>query len=144
MNRRKKQEFPALTKQYNTRVRSDLLDQDYIHKLNAEEKRWLDKFNEETVTAKFTKAEKKYSSKRNLYTKKEQRQQIYQENNDRNNDAYSVAKARNRLVELKPTRTDGNGLNNTEDALIALLDAPDKLMYEGEKVRNKYRDRRKK
>lgn len=64
-NRRNKAKYPALQKKYNLKGRQDYIEPDYIdgvydqngvqviRPLNAEEKEWLNKFYEETVSTNF-------------------------------------------------------------------------------------------
>lgn len=65
---RKKSKYPGLNPKVNTRKRQHLIDQDYVDKLNDEEKAWLNKFNEETISASFKKKDGKFSG--NLHKKR--------------------------------------------------------------------------
>lgn len=76
-NRRNQAKFPALEKKYNLLSRQELIDFDYIDKLNDKEKEWLNKFVEEEVNASF-----KHSKP--LNRTKKQRQACYTKNNARN------------------------------------------------------------
>lgn len=76
-NRRNQTKFPALEKKYNLISRQELLDFDYLHKLNDKEKAWLNKFVEEEVNASF-----RHSNP--LNKTKKQRKACYDKNNARN------------------------------------------------------------
>lgn len=91
---REKVKFPALDKTYNLKSRQDLLDQDYIEKLNDEEKDFLNRFNEEFNNANFTHAGKKLHKTQTL------RKERYDANNARNRCRYTRAKSIGALHEL--------------------------------------------
>ena len=102
---REKVKNPALKRQYNLKVRRDYIEPDYIdgvyndngelliRALTDEEKEWLNKFYEETVCASF-------KGEESLYTEKEDRREIYSENNARNRCLYNKAKKTNRLMHF--------------------------------------------
>jgi hypothetical protein len=96
MSKRSKNKYPNLQKNLNLKRRQELIDFDYIDQLSDEEKEWLNKFMGEYMGASFprqvvTKKDgtiyKRYSSK-NLH-KKEDRVEIYNQNNARNRDVYA-------------------------------------------------------
>lgn len=118
---RSKQKHPNLKKQYNTKMRQDLLDQDYIHKLSDEEKEWLDRFNKEYVNASFEKTGDRHS-KNNLHKGDKKRKEIYKENNKRRNCVYNIAKATKTLGSLDDMLNKSEN-ENVEDALIEVIDA---------------------
>lgn len=106
---------------FKTKIRQELLDQDYVHKLNDKEREWLERFNKEFVAGSFEKAGKKYSSK-NLHKGKEKRKELYRENNKRKIDAHGVAKAMNTLIPIKDSSNTTNNNNYIEDAMIDMID----------------------
>jgi len=53
MSKRSKSKFPALEKRLNLKSRQDLLDFDYLHKLEESEMEYLNKFVAETVNTSF-------------------------------------------------------------------------------------------
>jgi hypothetical protein len=93
-NRRDKVENPALNKRYMPRVRQELIDYDYLDKLSAEEKEWLNKFTDEYVNASF----KRDGTDIQSYEK------YGKDSNDRNN-------ARNRCL-YTALKNKANGANN--------------------------------
>lgn len=111
---RSKAKYPALDKKFTLKIRQDLIDQDYIEKLSEEEKDWLNRFNEEYVNAKMDHKGKK------LHRTKKMRKTIWKLNNDRNQDAYSKAKAREAL-KMGENRTAMTSIN--EDTMIDNIDA---------------------
>lgn len=74
--KRSKAEYPGLDPKLHTKVRQELIDQDYIDKLSDEEKAWLSKFNEEYVGSSFTKKNGKFSG--NLHKKKSLKARLLQ------------------------------------------------------------------
>lgn len=97
---RSKSKHPGLKKSLNLKVRQELIDYDYIDKLTDEEKDWLNRFSEEYNGAKFKKTKTGKFSSKNLH-KGEMRKDCYNRNNWRNNDVYSVEKAKNMLKDNK-------------------------------------------
>lgn len=92
-NRRSKQKYPALKPQYNLKIRYELFDQDYIHKLTDEEKEWLNRFNEEFNNANFNhKGEA-------LHDTAELKKSCYDRNNARNRDVLAKARASGTLID---------------------------------------------
>ncbi len=94
-NRRNRTKYPNLQRKMNLKRRQELIDFDYLHKLNDEEKTFLDKFMGEYMGASFPKQEittkngttyKRHSTK-NLH-KNHQTKEIYDLNNARNRDIY--------------------------------------------------------
>jgi hypothetical protein len=76
---RSKQKYPALMVNYNLKRRAEFIDYDYLDKLNDKEKRFLNKFTEETVNASF-------KPSGNIIKSKRGKRKIYNENNARNRD----------------------------------------------------------
>lgn len=118
---------PALNPQYNLKTRTDLIDQDYLHKLNEKELAWLNKFNEEEVNASFSK-----NNKKNLGRSKEEKKASYDRNNARNRCILTRQKAQGKLqnlddvnhVEINPIET----MNMAIDLkLLDLVDESGKL-----------------
>jgi hypothetical protein len=97
--KRQKAKYPGLKKNLNVKVRQELIDHDYIDKLNDEEKAWLSKFNEEYVSASFKKTKGGKFSPKNLHKTKKLRKDCYDRNNWRNNDVLGVTKANGMLKE---------------------------------------------
>ncbi len=96
-NKREAVTHPNLDKTYNLKSRTKLLDQDYLHKLNAEELAWLDKFNAETVNADLD-----YKKlKNNLYaTTKKKKKELTDSNNARNRCILTKQEAMGRIRNL--------------------------------------------
>lgn len=108
---------PGLNKGVNAKTRHDLLDYDYIHKLSAEEKTWLDRFSSEWVGAAFEKtASDKYSSK-NLHKTAKKRREIYGNNNSR--------------LRCTLTIVNATGYRAFEEAANKTLDDQEALNYPG-------------
>ena len=124
--RRSKDKYPGLNKKLHTKVRQELIDQDYIHKLNDKEKKWLSDFNEEYVAADFRHSGKK------LHKSKEQVRAINRANHARRKDAMSVAKVTNALkdeVNIKSVIEGKQRLekDDTENLLNRMIDLEKKF-----------------
>ena len=99
--------------------RSDLLDQDYMDKLSPKEKKWLNKFNKEYVSASMDE-----NPKKNLHKTKKLRKECYDANNARNRCELTRAKASNQLNDYEELyETSSN--NDYEDFIIEKLDQKD-------------------
>lgn len=119
MNRRSRSRFPGLDKSVNLRIRHEVMDQDYLQKLSESEKEWLSNFMREYVSADFNHPGKI------LNRKKKQKKAIYDSNNSRNRDLYSLTNNIGMLKEEKEIRKVVNKVQNQnimEDVLIELLD----------------------
>jgi hypothetical protein len=134
--KRSKQKYPSLTKKYNSRVRQEYLDYDYIDQLSDEEKKWLEDFNSEYYMANV--GRQADEGKNNRFTKGRDAVKASQSaNNARNADLYG--KVRNKVGATKLLNYDYS-LNvveeeysrevnpeNLENALIDYLDYTNNL-----------------
>lgn len=91
--KRSKQKYPALVKKYNSRVRGEYTDFDYLDQLNEEELAFLNKFVEEEINASFKKDGTDFNKT------DEERRAIYNKNNARNRCFYGLQ--RNRVGATK-------------------------------------------
>lgn len=121
MSKRSKVKYPNLQRNMNLKRRQELIDFDYIDKLNDTEKEWLNKFMGEYMSASFPKqvvqkgdTEYKRHSTKNLH-KKDRTKEVYDQNNARNRDIYAK-------------KTSTGGMEFFDE--IALDDLRDKNMYE--------------
>lgn len=124
MNQRSKKKFPNLDPKLNLKSRQELIEVDYLDKLNDEEKEYLDKFNKEYVNASFKKTKKGNYSSKNLHKTEEERKKIYKMNNDRNADVYSRNKAKGSLKYLEDITLKKADSRESEDKLIKKIDEP--------------------
>ena len=117
----------SLYPQFNTKVRRDLLDADYINKLTPDEKRWYAQFIDEYVGGAVEKTKTGKVKSGHLHNTKALAKECYDANNRRNVDIMSVTKANRLLSVIDPeldTR-DGWYITNpqlTEDSVISGLD----------------------
>lgn len=84
----------GIKKHTHLEIRRELVDQDYIHKLNDKEKDWLHRFNEEYVAANF-----KHSGK-TLHKSRKKIKDCYDRNNSRNRDILSKKKVEHKVVNV--------------------------------------------
>jgi len=98
------------------RIRKEIVDYDYIDKLNYEEAEWLDRFSRE-----FNGADFKHEGAIVNKTKK-QRKTCTDRNNSRNRDQYALAMARDKLDAIEDFREADRVKETVEDELIAAID----------------------
>jgi hypothetical protein len=117
---KKKTNLRAQTKQaslkphLNLRTRQDLIDYDYLHKLNEKELEWLNKFTEEEVNATFSK-----NNKKNLNKSDDDKRRCYNKNNARNRCILTRQKAAQRLKQLEDVKEK---TKNPEEQMNAKID----------------------
>jgi hypothetical protein len=107
-----------LRQSVHPKSRWELIDQDYVNKLSAEEKKWLSDFNEEYVGASFN------HSGTILHKTKEEKLDCYRRNNSRNRDTVSLFRTTgwtDNWEEAVENRQDPNP-GSQEDTMIELLD----------------------
>lgn len=126
--RRKSVKNPALNKKYNSRIRQEYIDQDYLHKLSEEELKYLNDFMSEWNNAAVGKQSE--AEKNKFHKTAKEVKDCTDRNNKRNSDEYGVAKARNlvhkldyeTLKEFIENSENKLNYNYVEDAMIDLLD----------------------
>lgn len=115
--RRESIKNPDLDKKYNLKTRQDLLDYDYLDKLDKKTLAWLNKFNKEYVVASLDVK----NPKKNLHKTKKLIKDCFDKNNSRNRDVLTRAKASNQLTDYELLAEETNN-TNYEDYLIDNLD----------------------
>jgi len=131
--RRSRVKYPGLVKGVNSKLRHEYMDEDYIDKLNDEEKQWLSNFNEEWLSGNF-------SHKGEIFHKTvQEKRDCYNRNNARNRDIQAIAKATGRIVDYESAREMLEGLkyNNYtysfEDFMVEYLDRKRLVTKDGQK-----------
>lgn len=124
---KKKVRLNSLKATHQPRVRAELIDYDYLKKLNPEDLRWLAQFTDESVGASIEKDKNGKVKPGYIHTKPEHVKECYDANNRRNNDVYGVSRANNMTYDIdsKLNQSDGWYITNpnyTEDSLISELD----------------------
>jgi hypothetical protein len=103
--------FPALEKKYNLPSRQELLDFDYLHKLNDKQKEWLNKFVSEEINADFRHSKP-------LNKTKKQRKACYDRNNSRNRDLLTKNKMIGNVEDIQTVKEISQ--LNPEEMLIGI------------------------
>lgn len=86
-SRRSRVKYPALSKGFNLKTRSNLIDYDYLDKLSDKEKAFLNAF-----TSEYINADMKHHGKK-LHKTKKLRKDCFDRNNSRNRDILTRAQA---------------------------------------------------
>ena len=95
--KRSKVKHPNLKPTYNLKTRKDLIDFDYLHKLNEAELDFLNKFVGEAIVASFDSED----NNKNLYKNDKDKRKIYTENNARNRCILTRKKAAEELDSIE-------------------------------------------
>jgi hypothetical protein len=118
--RRSKTKYAALDPKVNLKIRTELLDYDYLSQLNEEELEWLNKFTEEYVHASLNTK----NPRKNLHRTKKMRIDCYNRNNSRNRDVLTRNKMLNKLDGVDKLLNVGydeeEKVHNTIDAKIQI------------------------
>lgn len=125
MKNKSKKRLPhdsSLKPNYNSKVRQEFLDYDYLNKLSKEEYDWLASFTHEDNCANLNHKGDKVFDRDKKTTKK-----LYDKNNARNRDVFGVSHAHKRLMYMELTDLsflDDNeaASRNPEDHIIDLID----------------------
>ena len=114
--KRSRVKYPGLVKNVNTKVRQELIDHDYIDKLNDKEKEFLSNFNEEYLGANFQHKGKQ------LHKSKKRKRDCYNRNNARNRDIHSISSVTGNLTttDFILNETDKTEIDNLMEIKIYL------------------------
>jgi hypothetical protein len=85
--------YPALNQRLNAKTRFEVLDMDYLKKLNDAELKYLNQFMGEYVSGAFKKTEDGDYSDDNFHKTTEERRECYTRNNTRNRCGLTVSNA---------------------------------------------------
>lgn len=127
---KKKVRYKSLLPQHNTKVRKELLDADYLHKLDPEALKFYAQFTDEYVGGAIEKNKNGSVKSGHLHNTKKLAKECYDSNNRRNVDIYSVTKANHLMnnIDDEIERNDGWYVNKPdliEDAIIKNIDNPE-------------------
>ncbi len=144
-DKRKPTRINSLYKRHNTKVRHELLDADYLKKLDEKTLTWYAQFTDEYIGGSISKNPDGTVEDGHIHNTPELAKKCYDANNWRNSDLYSVTKANNLMTSMDltfegpdfTTRNRGNGapadvrneythitnVSLTEQATIAEIDA---------------------
>lgn len=135
MTKKRRPKNAALNPHYNSKIKQEFIDYDYLDKLTPELKDFLAGFTEETINARFNHSNIKVHKKNRKKVKK----QSYDANNARNRDAFSVYNTSNKMMRLDGAKNDGSSETNKrkdssllnvkspEDSIIKLIDLKKKM-----------------
>ena len=93
VKKRDLEKYPALNPRLNAKTRGDVLDMDYVKKLNDAELQYLNQFMAEYVSGAFKKDETGNYSVDNFHKTPEERRECYTRNNTRNRCALTISNA---------------------------------------------------
>jgi hypothetical protein len=120
---KKKVRVKSLYARHNTRVRSELLDYDYLNKLSKDDLLWLAQFTDEYVGGAVEKDSKGNVKKGHIHNTPELAKKCYDANNHRNNDVLSVTRANNLAFDIESQlgNSDGWYITNPEYTELDLI-----------------------
>lgn len=127
-NKRSSVKYPNLDPALNLKTRQDLIDFDYLDKLNEKELKWLNQFVDEEINANFPKYRRRVLPKKEIVVelksgKKKKKDyyktESYKRNNSRNVDIYTRAKASGALAQIEDINAT---VKNPEGKLIKAID----------------------
>lgn len=87
------EKYPALNPRLNAKTRFEVLDMDYLRKLDAEHLDFLNQFMGEYVSGAFKKTDEGDYSDENLHKTVEERRECYTRNNTRNRCGLTISNA---------------------------------------------------
>lgn len=95
---RSKVKNPGLKKGYNSKIKQEYLDFDYVRELSEEEKAWLSAFSEEYYGANL---DFKNLENNRFHKTQAEKKACTDRNNARNRCVYGIAKATNRVLDVE-------------------------------------------
>lgn len=125
--RRSKVKYASLIKRYNSKIRQEYLDQDYLDQLNEEELEWLNDFMSEYNNASVGKQKDKGKNNR-FHKSKDTVKECTDRNNSRNRCLYGIRRASQSLDMLPSDDILGfldmlrGSVDLSEDNIIDILD----------------------
>lgn len=121
-----------LNPRLNSRIRQEYLDMDYIHKLNDEEKAFLNKVLAEEIGASFQNDGTDFIPATGPADEPSPRKRIYDANNHRNVDQYGIIKAKvantkllnfeDRINMIEEELSRGVNVSSMENAYLDYID----------------------
>ena len=128
------EKYPALNPRLNAKTRFEVLDMDYLRKLNDSELEYLNKFMAEYVSGAFKKDDKGNYSKENLHKSLEERRECYNRNNMRNRCGLTVSNATGQTYRADDITSFMDSLNDVDSCTESSNILSDVLMddYDGE------------
>lgn len=122
VRKRDTKRFKGLEKSLFSRVKQEYFDYDYIEQLGDDEKQWLSNFINEYLGANLNSDGKKF------HKSKEMRKDVFDKNNARQRDIYSIMRATGKLDSFCFESGDFKDVAvGSEDAMIELIDAKREL-----------------
>ena len=122
------EKYPALNPRLNAKTRFEVLDMDYIKKLNKSELEYLNQFMGEYVSGAFKKTSEGEYSEDNMHKTTKERRECYTRNNTRNRCGLTVSNATGQtyrsddiagfMDSLTDTDSMVNGVNCFSDYVI--------------------------
>jgi hypothetical protein len=108
------EKYPALNPRLNAKTRFEVLDMDYLKKLNDAELQFLNQFMAEYVSGAFRKSEEGGYSSSNLHQTPEERRECYTRNNVRNRCGLTISNATGQTFRCDDMTSFLDHLNSRE------------------------------
>lgn len=107
------EKYPALNPRLNAKTRFEVLDMDYLKKLDDAELQFLNQFMAEYVSGAFKKSEEGGYSSSNLHQTPEERRECYTRNNVRNRCGLTISNATGQTFRCEDMSSFIDSLNSS-------------------------------
>lgn len=115
------EKYPALNPKLNARTRFDVLDMDYLKKLDEEDLKFLNQFMAEYVSGAFKKNEDGNYSDENFHKTLEERRECYNRNNTRNRCGLTISNAKGTTLRTEDISSYIDLLTEVESQINNIL-----------------------
>jgi hypothetical protein len=128
------EKYPALNPRLNAKTRFEVLDMDYLKRLEDTQLKYLNQFMAEYVSGAFKKDENGEYSKDNIHATVEQRRECYTRNNTRNRCGLTVSNATGQTIRMDNINDFVDVANGTTESTTDVNLFSDKIIddYDGD------------
>ena len=121
--------YPALNPRLNAKTRFEVLDMDYLKKLDDAELKFMNQFMAEYVSGAFKKTEEGDYSRDNFHSTVEERRECYSRNNTRNRCGLTISNATGRTFRCEDISSFIDSLTDI-DSMVEFSNAISDKLYD--------------